>query len=76
LSQVTHLVITHWHIDHCGLINLFKNAKLITPENINLKDFNQIFEIPKNINFNKYSGHSCADLIVCINLNKNNLVNF
>nr|CAD2195708.1 unnamed protein product [Meloidogyne enterolobii] len=73
LSQVTHLVITHWHIDHCGLINLFKNAKLITPENINLKDFNQIFEIPKNINFNKYSGHSCADLIVCINLNKNNL---
>nr|CAD2147651.1 unnamed protein product [Meloidogyne enterolobii] len=73
LSQITHLVITHWHIDHCGLINLFKNAKLITPENINLKDFNQIFEIPKNINFNKYSGHSCADLIVCINLNKNNL---
>nr|CAD2141589.1 unnamed protein product [Meloidogyne enterolobii] len=47
LSQITHLVITHWHIDHCGLINLFKNAKLITPENINLKDFNQIFEIPK-----------------------------
>nr|CAD2204327.1 unnamed protein product [Meloidogyne enterolobii] len=73
LSQITHLVITHWHIDHCGLINLFKNAKLITPENINLKDFNQIFEIPKNINFNKYSGHSCGDLIVCINLNKNNL---
>ncbi|KAF7636305.1 hypothetical protein Mgra_00004292 [Meloidogyne graminicola] len=72
-TLITHLVISHWHIDHCGLINLFQNAKLIIPENIGSKNFKELFKIPNNINFFKYSGHSCADLVVSIILDKNNL---
>lgn len=28
-DEINYIIFSHWHIDHCGSIHLFKNAKLI-----------------------------------------------
>jgi glyoxylase-like metal-dependent hydrolase (beta-lactamase superfamily II) len=65
-SQITHLVISHWHIDHSGQIGLFPNAKLITPELVRDKEvmIGTEFGLPNGIEFAFHIGHSCGDLVV------------
>jgi glyoxylase-like metal-dependent hydrolase (beta-lactamase superfamily II) len=65
-SQITHLAISHWHIDHCGQIGLFPNAKLITPEMVRDRgeEIGTEFGLPNGIEFAFHIGHSCGDLVI------------
>uniref|UniRef100_A0A914H1V2 Metallo-beta-lactamase domain-containing protein n=1 Tax=Globodera rostochiensis TaxID=31243 RepID=A0A914H1V2_GLORO len=65
-NEITHLVITHWHLDHCGNIGLFPTAQLITPERIMAEGSEAINNhLPKRISVHLYGGHSTpGDVVV------------
>uniref|UniRef100_A0A183BY44 PGA_cap domain-containing protein n=1 Tax=Globodera pallida TaxID=36090 RepID=A0A183BY44_GLOPA len=65
-NEITHLVITHWHFDHCGNIGLFPTAQLITPERILAEGSEAINNhLPKRISVHLYGGHSTpGDVVV------------
>ncbi|KAL3097311.1 hypothetical protein niasHT_023530 [Heterodera trifolii] len=63
---ISHLVITHWHYDHCGNIGLFPNAQLITPERILAEGSERInADLPEFVSVNLLGGHSApGDIVV------------
>ncbi|CAI5441477.1 unnamed protein product [Caenorhabditis angaria] len=72
-DDITHVVITHGHLDHCANLSFFKNAKILMDSDIAIKVNGQIeyssvenwpYELSKNIQIHKLSGHTHSDLLV------------
>uniref|UniRef100_A0A915CS67 Metallo-beta-lactamase domain-containing protein 1 n=1 Tax=Ditylenchus dipsaci TaxID=166011 RepID=A0A915CS67_9BILA len=55
-SEITHLVITHWHSDHCGNIALFPDSILITPQTMKLSSPSHLHQSL----FRTFSSRSCC----------------
>uniref|UniRef100_A0A914CCS2 Metallo-beta-lactamase domain-containing protein n=1 Tax=Acrobeloides nanus TaxID=290746 RepID=A0A914CCS2_9BILA len=66
-SDITHLVITHWHIDHCANINYFSNASLIS-NNSHFDWFREIeaIELAPLVYVIKTPGHTSEDVSVVV----------
>ncbi|KAI1699087.1 metallo-beta-lactamase superfamily domain-containing protein [Ditylenchus destructor] len=63
VEQITHLVITHWHTDHCGNLRLFPNAQVLCPESPDIPRFP--WKICEGVILKKFPhAHSTCDLVV------------
>ncbi|KAI1701685.1 metallo-beta-lactamase superfamily domain-containing protein [Ditylenchus destructor] len=63
VEQITHLVITHWHTDHCGNLRLFPNAQLLCPDSPDIPRFP--WKICEGVILKKFPhAHSTCDLVV------------
>lgn len=77
-AQVTHVIITHGHLDHCANLGLFSEATVIMDRDIGRKsnenprraEYSTIpkwpYRISRNCEISNLSGHTASDTIVIV----------
>ncbi|EGT52722.1 hypothetical protein CAEBREN_08937 [Caenorhabditis brenneri] len=82
-SQITHVVITHGHLDHCANLGLFPNATIImdwdigrkSKENSRKVEYSVIsnwpFKITENCEIKNLTGHTASDTVAIVQDKKN-----
>uniref|UniRef100_A0A0M3IUS4 Lactamase_B domain-containing protein n=1 Tax=Ascaris lumbricoides TaxID=6252 RepID=A0A0M3IUS4_ASCLU len=70
-SEITDLIITHGHIDHCGNMCLFTTANIYMDRDLarpysEYTTFEDGFEITKNVRILRTPGHTDNDLSVIV----------
>ncbi|CAI4224098.1 unnamed protein product [Auanema sp. JU1783] len=70
-EEVTHVVITHGHIDHCGNVNLFPRAQFYMARDIAGNcEYSELrensCELFPNVELRVLDGHTDCDLVVIV----------
>ncbi|CAI2347289.1 unnamed protein product [Caenorhabditis sp. 36 PRJEB53466] len=72
-DRITHVIVTHGHLDHCANLGLFPNAMHIMDSDISIRcngknEYSVVphwpFGISENVEIMKLSGHTASDTIV------------